>query len=210
MYQIHPSTRLCDLFRSIPYQGVKPHDARFLFVGLDANYAPNIEQSAIFQDVLSYHQDAVAYWKSKNIHHPFLAPSYRGCGLKYHRNFAQIGFSSEEADTVSFIELLHLPSTGRSDLEPEDLSDQHLLFLRSAIFHGRFKHVFISNKVLSLMQFTGYFPEIRNGYSSDLLPTIYHGPNCLIHRHLHFSVYGKFEEKRRAQAHAISALRSMG
>jgi len=47
MYQSHPSRLLSELFERKPYQGADPQAAQFLFVGLDANYAANIEANPI-------------------------------------------------------------------------------------------------------------------------------------------------------------------
>lgn len=66
--------------------------ATFLFVGLDANYSPDLEASPSFQSVLEYHEDGVAFWRRYGVHHPFLLPEYRGDGRRYHRTFAKIGF----------------------------------------------------------------------------------------------------------------------
>ena len=46
MYESHPSLALHALFRAKPYQGAAPEKARFVVVGLDANYARDAERSA--------------------------------------------------------------------------------------------------------------------------------------------------------------------
>jgi hypothetical protein len=92
MYIPHPSFELNRRFRLRPYQGVEPSLATFLFVGLDANYSPDLEASPSFQSVLEYHEDGVAFWRRYGVHHPFLLPEYRGDGRRYHRTFAKIGF----------------------------------------------------------------------------------------------------------------------
>ncbi len=48
MYNVHPSEKLIHAFRQKPYQGCCPTQAEFLFIGLDANYAPNIEEQKYF------------------------------------------------------------------------------------------------------------------------------------------------------------------
>lgn len=140
MFQTHPCRVLSELFARKPYQGAMPESARFLFVGLDANYAANIEHSPIFAKLLAYHEDGPAFWHNHGVHHPFLLLQYTGDGRRYHRSFAKIGFLPEHAELVSFIELLHLPTVGRSSLVPKDLDSTHLRWLRSAVFSGRAKY----------------------------------------------------------------------
>ena len=115
-YRLHPSGALNRAFAARPYQGAEPEKATFLFVGLDANYSPAIEQNAVFDRVLDYLEDGVAFWKTHGVHHPFLLPQYRGDGQKYHKTFARIGFRPEHAEEVSFIEMLHVPTVGQSKL----------------------------------------------------------------------------------------------
>ena len=134
MYQIHPSKRLKELFENKPYQGANPLDATFLFIGLDANYAENIEQQAIFSQIVEYHQNGVLFWEKYGIHHPFLLPNYKGDGKRFHQNFAKIGFSAAQANDISFIELLHVPTFGRNQLSLEDLSHTHLNFYTKLCF----------------------------------------------------------------------------
>jgi hypothetical protein len=136
MYQFHPSEELTRLFVRSPYQGVEPAKATFLFIGLDANYAPGIEAQPIFAKVVEYHSDGVSFWREHGVHHPFLLPDYSGDGHFYHRTFARIGFTSSHASLVSFVELLHRPTVGRSDLAPEDLEPAHLEMVNAAILHG--------------------------------------------------------------------------
>lgn len=49
MYVPHPSARLTELFRSRPFQGAAPEESEFLFVGLDANYAPASRTRSLLQ-----------------------------------------------------------------------------------------------------------------------------------------------------------------
>jgi len=78
MYQAHPSQILSELFERKPYQGADPQAARFLFVGLDANYAANIEANPIFPSLIRYHEDGAGFWRESRVHHPFLLPQYTG------------------------------------------------------------------------------------------------------------------------------------
>lgn len=120
-YGIHPSLELRRLFarQSIPSQGQSIERARVVFVGLDANYlAQLLDYPEFFERILEYHQDGVAFWKRHAVHHPFLLAEYplsrdRG-GVPYHRRFSQMGLSPEFAEQVSFVELLNVPTTGRT------------------------------------------------------------------------------------------------
>jgi hypothetical protein len=109
----HPSGRLVRAFKG--YQGQEPGAARYLFMGLDANFSETIEHSAIFPEVLQYLSDGVGYWKEKRRHHPFLSPTYcKGSGYRYHYQFSKIGLTPEYADKVSFVELLSCPTYGKT------------------------------------------------------------------------------------------------
>lgn len=80
------------MFRRRPFQGADPALAKFLFVGLDANYDAGIESSPAFSSIIEYHNDGVAFWRRHRVHHPFLLPGYSGDGGLYHRSFAKVGF----------------------------------------------------------------------------------------------------------------------
>jgi len=109
----HPSPSLVRAFKG--YQGQEPGAARYLFMGLDANFSATIENTPIFPEVLQYLSDGVGYWKEKQHHHPFLSPAYgKGSGYRYHQQFSKIGLTSEDADKVSFIELLNCPTCGKT------------------------------------------------------------------------------------------------
>lgn len=208
MYQPHPSRELNSHFADRPFQGAEPSAAMFLFVGLDANYDENIEHSSIFQSVLEYHQDGVAFWRRHGVHHPFLLPQYTGDGRRYHRNFARIGFEPQHASLVSFVELLHVPSVGRNKkLAPQDLDPLHLRMLNSAILNGQAQHIFVSAGVVRLMRASGAFPWLtRNTSSSDVLPVLYRQGHRSVYLHLHFSNYGKFQLQLDEEATAIASL----
>ena len=174
---------------------------------LDANYDPNLERSPSFHNVLSYHQDGVAFWRCHGVHHPFLLPQYRGDGRRYHRTFARIGFKPEHAELVSFAELLHVPTVGRSKLTPHDQDPLHLQKLNAAIVRGTAKHIFVSAGVARLMQASKAFPWLpRDLGASKPLRVLYSEPLRSVYSHLHFSNYGKFQQQLEEEAHAIAAL----
>lgn len=155
-YDLHPSEELRVHFQNKPWQGNDPAKALFLFIGLDANYK-NIKDKEILREILDYHNDGVTYWRTKGVHHPFMLPHYRGAGKRYHCKFAEIGFAPEDAELVSFVELLHLPTTGTSHLKPADLSTDHLLYLGKILDYGSARYVFLSPGVARLMRQTREF-----------------------------------------------------
>ena len=207
MYQPHPSKKLNELFAVRPFQGAEPSAAKFLFVGLDANYAEDIERSPIFSKLVSYHENGASFWRATGVHHPFLLPAYSGDGRRYHRTFAKIGFRPEHAELVSFAELLHLPTVGRCCLSPNDLSRAHLEGLRRVIFKGGAQFIFVSAGVVKLLAATALFPEllvVKGVFGA--LRVLYEDDDRAIFLHLHFSNYGKFEQQLQAEARDIRQL----
>jgi hypothetical protein len=179
----------------------------FLFIGLDANYSADLEQSSSFRSVLEYHQDGVNFWRSHGVHHPFLLPNYRGDGRRYHTTFARIGFTPVHAHLVSFAELLHVPTVGKSQLTAQDLDASHLSWLNAAILQGSAKHVFVSAGVARLMRESKAFPWLpREVVRSEQLDVFYRDSSRTVYSHLHFSNYGKFQQRLEAEARAIASL----
>lgn len=208
MYNAHPSDALNRAFAARPFQGVEPEKAQFLFVGLDANYSPTVEQSPIFPQLLDYLSDGVGFWRAHGVHHPFLLAEYRGDGRKYHKTFARIGFTTANADEVSFVELVHVPTFGRNTLVSEDLDSEHLRRLNHAIEHGNARHVFIPDGVAKLMRASGSFPWMPKTPIDDgrVLKVWHKTESKMIYWHYHLSVYGKFEQKKTRQLNAIGQL----
>ena len=208
MYIAHPSHALHNLFVQKPYQGAVPEQARFLFVGLDANYDARIEQQPVFPKIIEYHSDGIAFWRQNGVHHPFLLPTYSGDGQLYHRSFSRIGFLPHHAEQVSFIELLHVPTVGRNKLVAEDLDVSHLQRLGSAILDGQAKHVFLSSGVARLMRATGRFPWLPTTPTARTSPlgVFFQSGQKTVYSHLHFSVYGKFQQQKTDEAAAIHEL----
>ena len=121
-YDIHPSLELRDLFSAmpIPHQGQDPTAASVIFVGLDANYAPELFDAGDFRKrIIEYHKDGVAFWLRHGVHHPFLLPEYPLPGLtggkRYHRMFSNMGLTPDFASKLSFVELLNVPTTGSTE-----------------------------------------------------------------------------------------------
>jgi hypothetical protein len=121
------SSLLRRLFRERPYQGHDPEHAEYVFLGLDANLDKGIEESELFPLIHEYLADGVRFWKKHNVHHPLLLkgagrPGAK-YGVKYHRCFQQMLSCVEPASAVraelwskriSFVELLNVPTYGRS------------------------------------------------------------------------------------------------
>lgn len=204
-YSVHPSEALHSWFVEKPFQGVDPGIAKFLFVGLDANYRVDIENHPIFPKVYEYHDDGVAFWREYNVHHPFLLREYSGDGRFYHASFAKIGFTPRHAQMVSFVELLHVPTTGQSHLTIADLDPVHLERINHWITDGQAKYVFLSSKVKILMTASRAFPWLprepidQNG----ALKVLFRAPGKTVYSHLHFSTYGKFASRKREEAKLI-------
>ena len=210
MYQPHPSKMLNELFRAKPYQGAPPETAEFIFVGLDANFEADLG-SSICDRVREYLQDGVAFWRCHKVqHHPFLLPGYTGDGQLYHRNFKQIGFGPEDAHRVSFVELLHVPTFGRSQFVAEDLDAAHLDWLNSLMMGGAIRNVFLPDKVIRLMRRTRRtsprFRWLRAPIPNQVLPKLHEFGETTIYQHLHFANYGRFQERMRREAVAIGEL----
>jgi len=166
-YNCHTSKKLQDCFIKKPWQGEDPKKACFLFVGLDANFEPESKiPPAFFKgEILTYLDDGVGYWQKRGFHHPFMHPDYRGSGRLYHERFAQIGFKPDEANLVSFVELLHVPTTGRSNLNANDLCPDHLYKLADWFSRGSAQYIFfVSSKVTRLIR------QAKNSHDFDLLP----------------------------------------
>lgn len=208
MYHLHSSNALIELFVSKPYQGVDPHSAKFLFVGLDANYSDTIESDPIFEKILEYHRDGAEFWRKYGVHHPFLLPGYRGSGRFYHKSFAEIGFGPEHAGLVSFAELLHLPTTGQSKLEIDDLDPAHIRKLASWVLEGDAEHIFFPAGVARLLKRLNLFSWIPKVPLSceGKLKVLLDRPKKRVYQHLHFSNYGKFLEQKRREATDIRSL----
>jgi len=205
MYIPHPSETLNQLFSSKPFQGASPAFATFLFLGLDANYSDSIEGEPIFSKIVEYHEDGCEFWRKYGVHHPFLLPGYSGSGRYYHRSFAEIGLTPERSDAVSFVELLHLPTTGQSKLELSDLDTGHLQNLAAWIIEGSARHIFFPAGVVRLLRRSGLFDWIPSeplGKRGDL-KVLLDQPEKHVYQHLHFSNYGKFLEQKRREAREI-------
>ncbi len=193
MYIPHTSVKLRELFSLKTYQGTDPDTAKFLFVGLDANYEPNIENNHFFSEIVSYLEDGVKFWKERGYHHPFRHPDYWGDGKLYHRRFAEIGFTKEQATQVSFVELIDVPTCGRSALRINDLKTSHLTCLRAWVLDGRASYIFIPPGVGRLLRKTPQFSWLSDEPISHegSLPILFRSREKVVFAPFHFSCVGK-------------------
>jgi len=158
-YTEHPSPILKALFREKSWQGANPMQAKYVFVGLDANFAIDVETQ--IPQIISYLQDGPQFWTNTERHHPFMLDGYNGDGVLYHRNFKLIGFTPAEACQVSFIELVEKPTTGRSRLTFGDLSLNHMNWIRDIIDNGNAKYILIPPQAIKLMKRKEVFSWLR-------------------------------------------------
>ena len=115
-YSKHPSITLCDLFKNRPFQGQDPSIAKILFLGLDANFAPTIDKTDYFPLIKEYLEHGVNFWEKYHVHHPFLLPNFpKGDGVTYHKRFAKLKLNANRAKDISFVELLNIPTTGKTN-----------------------------------------------------------------------------------------------
>ena len=159
-YDVHPSVELRKLFSAmpIPYQGQDPHRASVIFVGLDANYAPEIHDAANFRErIIEYHKDGVAFWQRHGVHHPFLLPEYPLPGTQggrpYHRKFSNMGLTPDFAPKISFVELLSVPTTGSTKDKKfwELFSLEHAKNLDSLFKSGERRLILLPRSVVDKM-----------------------------------------------------------
>lgn len=160
-YGLNPSSKLQALFRgmALPHQGQSPFKAQVIFVGIDANYSPEIcANRDFFNRVLEYHEDGVEFWRRHGVHHPFLLPDYplpkNTGGVPYHRKFNSMGLSPKFAEYISFVELLDVPTTGSTDRKIfwTLFNRQHAIELDNLFTDGSYRVVFLSNSVIGYMQ----------------------------------------------------------
>lgn len=102
---------------------------------------------------------------------------YTGDGRYYHAEFSQIGFTSQHADCVSFVEIVPVPTYGRSNLLKADLMSEeitkHLQALREIILCGR-QCVFISKSIGTLLRRSPYFSWLPPATTPDSSGNLMH------------------------------------
>jgi len=193
MYSQHQNIELHELFSHKPYQGADPASAKFLFFGLDANYDPAIGDMSCFPEIVSYLENGVQYWKVRGFHHPFRHPEYKGDGALYHRQFAKIGFTRKHAELVSFVELVDVPTYGRSKLTIDDLKPSHIDRLSDWVLKGRAAYIFMPSSVSCLLRKTPQFswlPDKPIGRDGSL-PVLFRSDQKVVFSPFHFSCVGR-------------------
>lgn len=189
-YTLHPSKNLRTHYRG--WQGNDPMQASFLFVGLDANFAANIDNS--LPEIINYLDDGMqwCHGNDEGVHHPFMLHHYHGSGKRYHKKFTEIGFTVARTGCFSFVELLHVPTTGRSNLTLPDLSINHLTELNNIFNAGIAKYVIVCPKVTRLMRLSGIFPHL-NPYplpNDGHLKILRENNDQIMYEMYHLSCYG--------------------
>ena len=115
-YSKHPSKALSDLFKNRSFQGQDPNEAKIIFLGLDANFASNVEETGFFSFIKEYLNDGVNFWGKYHVHHPFLLPNFpKGDGVTYHKRFSKLNLNHYRAKDISFVELLDIPTIGKTN-----------------------------------------------------------------------------------------------
>jgi hypothetical protein len=191
-YGLHSSTELRALLAARPFQGAEPSSARFIFFGLDANFAANVESdTSFFAHISAYLKDGVQFWQSEKKHHPFLLRSYSGSGRKYHEKFEEIGFKPEHAAQVAFVEVLHIPTYGSGYPSRSWLASDHLARLENWVESGAAQYVFIPPSVIPLLKYKkfGRFQWLPSDPVSQWrsLPILYRSARTTIFKPYHFS-----------------------
>lgn len=196
-YSKHPSAELNMIFTERPFQGQHPAKADFIFLGIDANFAPGIETTIFYPFIKEYLADGVSFWKKYNVHHPFRLPQYpNGDGSVYHRNFAKLNLSSLFAEKISFVELLNIPTVGKTNQKEflELVSPGYIQNLENILLNsGTKKTLFFSKSVLKYLQgikanhklFT-WLPEVLD-FRINNISLIFENESLRIYGVTHFS-----------------------
>lgn len=195
IFQKHPSKLLNELYSKKNYQGANPVDAEILFVGRDPNWAADVDTKEMFNFVSEYLTDGVSFWKTHNIHHPFLLPNYKGDGKRYHRIFSKLKVESNFSNRISFIELIGFPTTGMAKTNNKifleylisEMNSNHLIELDNLI-NDESKIIFIAWGLIEDFKFlnkkTGMFRKFATLDKSQMnINDLNQCENIFIHRH---------------------------
>jgi len=100
-----------------------------IFLGLDANWDKDIEvnekKKDFFKETIKYLNNGVEYWKTNGVHTSMLKEDIyvgdrRKGGVPYHRRFSRLGFSSDYAEKICFLELLSMCTYGNSTTDTKE------------------------------------------------------------------------------------------
>jgi hypothetical protein len=206
-FQIHPSTRLKKLYEKNAHQGANPTESNILFVGRDPNWAIDIEEMSIFNLVTDYLTDGIRFWKTHNIHHPFLLPDYKGDGKRYHTIFSKLKLESKFSSQIAFVELIGFPTTGMSKKNNKafqnflisELNRKHLIELDKLI-NNPDKIIFIAWGLIDDFKFiyekTGLFYKFSNLNKLEMnISDLNQFENIFIHKHFSDSISNQTIDK---------------
>lgn len=198
-FGLHPSKKLQKLFTEKPYQIQEPEKSKIIFLGRDANWDINIEKDPLFPEFEEYLKNGISYWQTHGYHTPMLSPYYKGDGKTYHRNFKKIGFTSDNAEAICFLELLKFHTYGMS-------SKYHKEYIRMVLDENNKDHL---NRIKKLQQngkVTFFIPDGLRKYI-DKLQLFPSNANNVIY-HTHFSNAISNEEITRIRQYCISILKN--
>lgn len=158
-FDIHPSSELVQLFKNKPFQGQNPKEAKIIFLSSDANYSSKITNHEFFKYIIEYQGDGVSFWKKYRCHHPFLLENYpfkkNTGGVPFHKRFSKLGLTEKEAEYISFIELLDIPTIGNSSQKLNDfhkfINPEHLKLLDDLFNDDSGKLFLVSKNVLNTL-----------------------------------------------------------
>lgn len=207
IFKKHPSKLLNELYSKRNYQGANPVDAKILFVGRDPNWAVDLESKEMFNYVSEYLTDGVTFWKTHNIHHPFLLPNYKGDGKRYHKIFSKLKVESDLASKISFVELIGFPTTGMAKTNNKIFLEyltskenrNHLIEL-DKLLNDLGKTIFIAWGLLEDFKFlnrkTGLFRKLAEINKNEMnISDLNQHENIYIHRHFSDSISNATLEK---------------
>ncbi len=199
-FQIHPSSLLKGLYIKKAHQGANPAEANVLFVGRDPNWAINIEEMPIFNLVTNYLTDGISFWKTYNVHHPFLLPGYKGDGKRYHTIFSKLKLESKFSSQIAFVELIGFPTTGMSKKNNKafqnflisELNIKHLIELDNLI-NNPSKLIFMAWGLIDDFKFihekTGLFRKFSKLNKNQMdINDLNQFENIFIHKHFSDSI----------------------
>ncbi|HQE34138.1 MAG TPA: hypothetical protein PLO52_09795 [Flavobacterium alvei] len=211
IFEKHPSKLLNELYSKKNYQGANPADAKILFVGRDPNWAFDVESKEMFNYVSDYLTDGVTFWKTHDIHHPFLLPNYKGDGKRYHKIFSKLNVESSLASKISFVELIGFPTTGMAKTNNKFFLNylistenrKHLIELDN-LLNDFEKKIFVAWGLLEDFKFlnreTGLFQKLANlDKSKMVISDLNQHGNIYIHRHFSDAISNATLEKMKIE-----------
>lgn len=211
IFEKHPSKLLNELYSKKNYQGANPFEAEILFVGRDPNWAFDLETKEMFNYVAEYLTDGVTFWKTYNIHHPFLLQNYKGDGKRYHKIFSKLQIESNWASKISFVELIGFPTTGMAKSNNKIFLEylmsgenrNHLIEL-DKLLNFIDKTIFVAWGLLEDFKFlnrkSGLFRKLAEIDKTRMnISELNQNENIYIHRHFSDAISNKTIEKMKIE-----------